>query len=114
MTTRVKVEGLCPMGCGPTLVLGLGGHVTCSYSACPAPDRVTEILSDGEHEHIVELGPSSFNLQHPLKERGTDLFKCNMHARIARQGRPGEPPAPPGRYRVVESADGLSFEPLGV
>lgn len=34
------VQGYCPMGCGRTLFLGEGGHVTCSWAMCPNPSAV--------------------------------------------------------------------------
>jgi hypothetical protein len=39
-----RVAGECPMGCGRTLFLGDGGHVTCSLIGCPAPGAVDELL----------------------------------------------------------------------
>lgn len=32
-----RVQGKCPHGCGDTLFLGAGGHVTCSWLHCPDP-----------------------------------------------------------------------------
>lgn len=45
MATEVKVAGTCPMGCGETLFVGSGGHVTCSFQECPNPSAVTEMIS---------------------------------------------------------------------
>jgi hypothetical protein len=39
-----KVAGECPMGCGRTLFLGSGGHVTCSLLGCPNPAAADEWL----------------------------------------------------------------------
>lgn len=39
-----KVAGRCPMGCGETLFLAVGGHVTCSYAECPRPDAAADLL----------------------------------------------------------------------
>lgn len=92
------VQGYCPMGCGQTLFLGHGGHVTCSYGMCPNPGAVDELLADRETEHVVELDARDFAVQHPLRERlGGELFSCSLHAAIAEL--PG-PPEKPGRYRV--------------
>lgn len=40
----LSVAGRCPMGCGSTLFLGAGGHVTCSFVDCPDPAAVDELL----------------------------------------------------------------------
>lgn len=39
-----KVAGNCPMGCGETLFLGSGGHVTCSFLECPEPTAAADLL----------------------------------------------------------------------
>ena len=39
-----KVVGRCPMGCGATLFLGSGGHVTCSWEHCPDPGAADDLL----------------------------------------------------------------------
>lgn len=39
-----RVSGECPMGCGRTLFLGNGGHITCSLIGCPRPGAVDELL----------------------------------------------------------------------
>ena len=93
-----KVSGYCPMGCGQTLFLGSGGYVTCSYGPCPEPGAVADILADPETQHVVVLGPSTFSVQHPLRERlNGDLFRCDLHAKLTSLG---GPPAVPGWYRV--------------
>lgn len=43
----LRVAGRCPMGCGETLFLGLGGHVTCSLIGCPDPCAADRLLYDG-------------------------------------------------------------------
>jgi hypothetical protein len=99
-----KVAGYCPMGCGATLFVAKDGHITCSLIGCADPCKVDDLLHDRETEHIVLLDETSFNLQHPLRERGEDLFACDMHERLsALDG----PPAQPGRYRVTH--DGRRF-----
>lgn len=40
------VVGFCPMGCGKTLFLGAGGHITCSFNLCPDPAAVDKMLSN--------------------------------------------------------------------
>ena len=49
-----KVDGYCPMGCGPTLFLGEGGYVTCSWHACPNPSAVADLLEDRQLIVAVE------------------------------------------------------------
>jgi len=99
VTLHIGVQGYCPMGCGQTLFLGDGGYVTCSFSECPERSAVSDILDDRETEHIVELGDSSFSVQHPLRERlNGDLFTCALHQWIS--DLPG-PPRRPGRYRAT-------------
>ena len=41
-----KVAGRCPMGCGETLFVGNGGHITCSLIGCPKPVAVDALLND--------------------------------------------------------------------
>ncbi len=45
----MKVYGRCPMGCGETLMLGNGGHVTCSYLPCPDPCKADDLLEHSEN-----------------------------------------------------------------
>lgn len=104
-----RVAGYCPMGCGETLFLAEGGHVTCAYLDCPAPCKLDDLLHDRETEHIVLIGESSFNLQHPLRERGEDLFNCDMHARLSSLD---GPPAKPGRYRVTHDGKRFHWTPV--
>lgn len=106
----MKVVGYCPMGCGTTLFLGDGGHVTCSWHACPAPGAVDEILTDAETEHVAEFGEERFHLQHPLRERlNGDLFRCDVHKVISAMS---APPCRPGRYRVTAGDAGFLYEEL--
>jgi hypothetical protein len=39
-----RVRGYCPNGCGQTLFLGSGGHVTCSWIACSDPCAADKML----------------------------------------------------------------------
>lgn len=98
------VAGYCPMGCGRTLFLGEGGHVTCSFIRCPRPTAVAELLEDQESEHMVSLGDDTFTVRHPLRERLDDaLLTCNLHDYLA--GLDG-PPRAPGWYRSKENGHG--------
>lgn len=94
-----SIVGYCPMGCGRTLFVGSGGHITCSYIPCPNPAAVDQILGDSETEHVVMLGETGFTVRHPLRERlGDALMACQVHERIAAYD---GPPHQPGRYRVA-------------
>lgn len=96
---REIVKGYCPMGCGETLFLGDGGHVTCSLLGCPRPSAVDEILCEREGEHVVEILPRTFNVLHPLRERiDGALLDCELGAWLKSQH---GPPVKPGRYRVT-------------
>lgn len=44
-----EITGRCPMGCGATLFLGAGGHVTCSWIECPNPAAADELLRLGKN-----------------------------------------------------------------
>lgn len=96
----MKVEGHCPMGCGPTLhAAGSPPRVCCGGQDCPEPTAVDRILSDPETEHIVEVGSASFSVKHPLRERVDDeLLVCRLHSTLSICG---GPPVPPGTYRAV-------------
>lgn len=47
------VKGRCPMGCGETLFLGSGGHVTCRYLPCPNPCAADDLLASQPHEEFT-------------------------------------------------------------
>lgn len=51
-----KVAGKCPMGCGSTLFLGSGGHVTCGYLPCPNPCAADELLHGEQPHEVLDLG----------------------------------------------------------
>jgi hypothetical protein len=104
-----KVAGCCPMGCGETLFLGHGGHVTCSWHRCPDPMAVDGILDDRETEHVVTFTEEHFTVRHPLRERLGDMASCSLHRWIA--ALPG-PPVMPGVYRARRDGYAWSFEPL--
>ena len=98
----LAVAGYCPMGCGTTLFLAEGGHITCSYQGCPNPSAVDEILAERETEHIVTIKDETFTIRHPLRERiEGQLEDCALHTYLSvLQG----PPVRIGRYRVHKPA----------
>lgn len=88
------------MGCGETLFVGEGGYVTCSFSECPHPTAMFEVMDESETEHVVKVDAEGFSIQHPLRERlNGELFDCRLHAWMRKQG---GPPVRPGRYRASE------------
>lgn len=97
MTARA-VFGFCPMGCGSTLFLADGGHITCSAAGCPSPGAAGDLLADQETDHIVVFGDEGYTVRHPLRERLDDaLMTCGLHQHIAGLGNPA---IVPGRYRA--------------
>lgn len=105
VSNLVPVAGVCPMGCGETLILLEHGRVSCSSETCPRPLAVTELLADAETEHVVDFGHTSFTVRHPLRERlDNELMTCDVHAAVDRTSNPllGRR----GTYRVVPSARG--------
>lgn len=107
MSESRRVAGHCPMGCGQTLFLGEGGHITCSWIECPNPTIVDEILDDAETCDLVVIGETNYTIAHPLRERATDMSGCPLHQWLATQE---APPVEPGRYRAVPSDEGFVFE----
>lgn len=108
-----RIVGYCPMGCGQTLFVGTGGHITCSYIPCSRPTAVDEILDDPETHHIVQFDFDGYSAIHPLRERlDRQLLTCEVGRYVAELG----PPAGtlPQRYRIRVSADGEAptWEPL--
>lgn len=102
------VAGYCPMGCGETLSVMDGGHVTCRRLECPRPDAVSEILADRETEHLVTFSPTAFTVRHPLRERLDDaLMDCELHEFIA--ALPG-PPVSSGLYRARSVGEHWTWE----
>jgi hypothetical protein len=96
------ISGYCPMGCGETLELAVGGTVGCGHALCPCPDAVARILADPETEHIVDLQPDGYSIKHPLAERINDaLLDCDLHDHVQRM----IPDAALGRYRVARSGE---------
>lgn len=104
------VQGYCPMGCGKTLMLGTGGHITCRNIPCPNPTAVDSILGWPEHEHIVTFGDTDFSILHPLRERlNHELVNCELHKFCHSLA---GPPVRPGRYRARRSGDRWTWEAL--
>ena len=112
-SVSLDVAGYCPMGCGRTLFLGSGGHVTCSLTVCPRPTAVDDLLEDQETEHIVVFEVARFTVRHPLRERLDDaLMTCQLHEQLSMLG---GPPVRPGRYRAREmpgTVDGYSWQEI--
>lgn len=94
-----RVEALCPMGCGPTIFVDSGGHLTCSSVSCPDPTRLDQVVNNERNvEHVVYYGETSFTVQHPLREREHDMDKCPLHVWISENG----PTEEVGTYLVHE------------
>lgn len=99
LAAHPDIHGWCPMGCGKTLFVGAGGHVTCSYIPCPRPTAVDELLADRETEHVVEFKRRTFTVRHPLHERLDDaLMGCKLDEHIRQLD---GPPVQLGRYRAT-------------
>lgn len=97
--TDTKIDGYCPMGCGPTLFAGPSGRVLCGRLECPRPDAVATLLEERETEHVVVFSGEAFTVRHPLYERLDDvLMDCQLHHHIAALD---GPPVEPGRYRAL-------------
>jgi hypothetical protein len=107
-----RLEGHCPMGCGPTLVVAHGEReARCASAACPRPRAAAEILEDQEAEHIITIDRSGFTLRHPLRERLDDaLLECSLHALLA-SAYPAD--VAPGRYRITARGDARVWERVG-
>jgi hypothetical protein len=91
------------MGCGQTLA-AFGHRLTCVLAGCPRPTAAAELLADPETEHVVELGPDSFTVRHPIRERLDDaLLRCDLDHWIRTCD---GPPYPPGRFRVKAVSGG--------
>lgn len=104
-----KIVGYCPMGCGETLFVGVGGYVTCSFIGCPNPAAVSDLLADGDTRHVVRVGEEHFTTSHPLRERlDGDLFACELHQRIAEEE---GPPVEPGLYHCWMENGELQWAP---
>ena len=116
----MRIVGHCPMGCGQTLRAvptrgDSGGRILCSGVSCPEPWAAEKILGDPETEHIVEVEPESWCVQHPLRERlNGGLFVCRLHGVLSACG---GPPVAVGVYRAIADAGpatvpGWRLEPI--
>lgn len=96
---EMKISGLCPMGCGPTLVCMASGYIVCSAPRCPRPMAVDELLAEASPDHLVQLGHRDFSIIHPLAERldGMLLVNCELNEYLEECT---AAPQPPGLYRV--------------
>lgn len=102
-----RVVGYCPMGCGQTLFLGEGGHVTCSHLDCSNPEAVDIILNESLVHHEVTLGDATWNVIHPLRERIDDqVLDCSLGEYLESLS---GPPRQPGRYLVWLTDAGWEF-----
>ncbi len=54
MRPHREIQGRCPACRNATLFLGDGGHITCSWTDCPNPGAVGEILEAMQHIKEVE------------------------------------------------------------
>lgn len=110
---HVRVPGHCPACGAQTLYTMAGGHIRCTWSHCPRPTAVDELLQDSETEHVVQFGEAGFTIRHPLQERLDDaLMECRLHQVLV--GMAG-PPVTQGRYRARETpgtVDGYSWQEL--
>lgn len=105
----MKVQGFCPMGCGQTLFLGTGGHITCSWANCPDTGALDTIASEPVTEHIVHIRAKDFTIRHPLRDRvGRNLEECGFHGWLSSLD---APPMPPGTYLVAPAANGWTWTP---
>ena len=96
------IKGYCPMGCGPTLRRRTADDmIVCQHASCRRPTAVSEMISDREAEHVVQLTAEGFTVRHPLRERlDDDLVRCLLNEFL---GALTAQPVPDGRYRVVLS-----------
>lgn len=59
------------------------GELTCTWSDCPRPTAATELLSEGETEHLITLTTDGYTIKHPIRERLDDaLLNCPLAAYI--------------------------------
>lgn len=105
----MKVQGFCPMGCGQTLFLDTGGHITCGWPPCPDPGALDTIASEPITEHIVHIRAKDFTIRHPLRDRiGHNLEECTVHQWLSSLD---EPPREPGTYLVAPTSTGWAWIP---
>jgi hypothetical protein len=108
VTWTPKVDGVCPMGCGPHLVLHAeldSGRLVCVDPLCPRPTAAAEILADASTGHVVQIDEDSWVCMHPLRERldGALIDDCEFTRWMYMQG---ARPVPVGRWLVQADEDG--------
>lgn len=80
--------------------------LACERHDCQATrDRLAELERSFGPDHIVDLGPGDWTMQHPLACR-PDLLACPFNAAMHRTF-PEPPDAAPGRYRAVMDEGGF-------
>jgi hypothetical protein len=85
------------MGCPSNSLVVEDGAIVCTWRDCPNPGAVTALLNT-DTEHLVDIGETGFDVQHPLRERLDGvLFRCPLTESLLAQS---EPPCPPGVYRA--------------
>jgi hypothetical protein len=110
-TNSSIVPGFCPMGCGATLILTVGGQLICNGDDCLNSFAAAEILGDPETEHVVEISETDFTILHPLRERlDNALLACELHSFLAQLD---EPPVEPGSYHATGSGSSWALQPIG-
>jgi hypothetical protein len=50
VTATPPVQGRCPACSRSTLILGVGGYVTCSHLDCPDPCAASDLLEQATNE----------------------------------------------------------------
>jgi hypothetical protein len=102
-----KINGYCPGGCGPTLVLDGAGDVWCRAATCPRPYAVRDLISIDRVDHEVEFTTDGFALHHPTRERIDGEYQdCVILRELMSHI---TPPCGPGRYRVTEANGGFMY-----
>lgn len=103
----MRVEGVCPMGCGETLetrTARRGGAwsstVWCANQDCPDALMAHKVLAS-DTDHVVTCREEGFAITHPLRERFTDMTECDLHVTMRKIG----PTMETGRWRATP-ADG--------
>ena len=80
----VMVAGICPACGGQNLGVirtEIGNWLHCATVGCPRPTAVHEVLTTcSQPDHIVDLRPSDYSIQHPMIERldGVLLDRCPL------------------------------------
>lgn len=106
----IYISGLCPMGCGDTLLVNDEYRISCYGSQCPRPSAADEILSEPTAGHIMETNIFRYDLIHPLRERlDQQLLQCELSRYLDTLE---STPVSPGRYQVTGSGTDWHYESL--